>query len=120
MTLKQQGLRRCKHSSSYFRGAYNRYGLYQWDIKYQGFNDDSEVESAVYMAFGEYYRKSQGFELLEDLLGRPIKSHIDGRSGGWLVIDTPLTDEELDRVDEYVDSVMKYLPEYLEELRKRS
>lgn len=116
--LREQGLRRCKHSSSYFRGAYNKYGRYQWDVKYQGFNDEYEIEAAVSMALGEYDFKVKGWSALTDLLGRPIKSHLDGRSGGWLVIDTELTDEELEKVDEYIEECMEHLPVFLQEFRQ--
>jgi len=111
-TLKEQGLRRCKHDSAYFRGAYNRYGRYQWDVKYNGFNDDSEIETARHAFFGPEN------EEIDALLGRKINSFFDGRSGGWFAVDTSLTETELQKLDEYIEGVMKYLPGFLEEVRK--
>jgi hypothetical protein len=109
--FKEQGLRRCRHSSSYFRGAYNKYGRYQWDVKCYRFNDEYEIEIARDSFFG--YKN----ELIGELLGRPVDCWFDGRMGGWFVIETELTEEELQKVDEFIEEVMNGLPKFLRELR---
>lgn len=116
-SLKNQGLRRCTHSSSYFRGAFPSYGRYQWDIKYYGFNNNYEIEEALSFFFniGDWIGLPNRFT---EELGKDVKVSIQGRSGGWLVIDTELTEAELNKVDEIVDSAMNALPSYLEELRQ--
>ena len=120
--LKRQGMRRCTRQSSYFQGKYNRYGLYQWDIKYYGFESEFEIEAAGVWAFGDHVKvgtnpvngnKVYGFDGISNLLGRPIQSSTAGRSGGWLVIDTALTDEELDKVDKHVEACMAHLKDFL-------
>jgi|GEM_PF-4072374 len=111
-SLKDQGLRRCEHESSYFRGSFNKYGKYQWDIKFYGFNSDYEIELAQNWAFGEK------FEYLSEIIGRPVKAHIAGRSGGWLVIDTDLYPDELNRIDEHVNSCMAGLKDFLKDERQ--
>lgn len=126
-TLKAQGLRRRKHASSYFRGAYNKYGRYQWDIKYRpGFNSEYEIESAVLWAFGEHVKigtrsvngnSIHGFEVINEIIGRPVEAHIAGRSGGWVVVDTELTEAELKRIDRHIEECLKALPEFLKEER---
>lgn len=124
--LKDQGMRRCKHSSSYFRGAFNKYGRYQWDIKFYDWQNEYEVESAVLWAFGEHVKfgtkPSNGnsryhFDQLSEVVGRPVEARIQGRSGGWLVIDSELTEEELAKVDAHVEACMKGLKAFLTEER---
>ena len=105
----------CK--SNYFRGGYRDYGRYAWCIKYYDFQNNDEIESALFNMFGEYIYSKQGFEYFTELLGRPIKSSTAGRLGGWLVIDTELTERELQKIDEYIASVMKSLPDFLKEER---
>lgn len=118
-TLKKQGLRRCEHDSSYFGGAFNRYGRYQWDIKYHGWQSEYEIESAREYFFGEFRQLKVndsylfGCESIDELLGRKIKASIQGRSGGWLVIDTELTASELKKIDRFVSRMMTQLPKYL-------
>jgi hypothetical protein len=108
--------------SSYFQGGYRGYGKYQWNIKYYGFENELEQGDSLRWGFGEWVKlgaggREYGFELLTELLGRPIKSGTDGRSGGWLVIDTELTETELALVSEHVKSVMAGLDEFLKEER---
>lgn len=113
----QKTIRNSKGPSPYFRGEYRHYGRYQWKIKYYGFEADWEIEAAQLMAFGNYDHKTGGLEEIDSLLGRPIKASIQGRSGGWLVVDSELTDAELTRLDRYVESCMESLPEFLKEER---
>lgn len=106
--------------SSYFKGEFAAYGRYQWNIKFYEFEDDCEIETAVFWAFGEHEKLKNGrygFSAISDLLGREIESHIDGRSGGWLVIDTELRAYELKQLDAFVESSMRGLPEMLKEER---
>ena len=112
--------------SSYFQGGYRGYGRYQWNIKYYGWQNDYEIESAVLWGFGDYVKIGtkaingntiRGFYLIGELVGRPIESFTAGRSGGWLVVNTELTEEELTKIDSHVESVMKSLPSFLEEER---
>jgi hypothetical protein len=101
--------------SPYFRGQHRSYGRYQWCIKYYGFQDEFEIEIARLWAFGEY---SKGhLENLNVVVGRPVEASIEGRSGGWLVIDTELSDAELAKVDTHVKACLKGLPEFLNEER---
>lgn len=111
-------MRRVNGPSVYFRGAFNKYGRYQWNIKYYRFESEFEIESAILWAFGEYSYKDRGFDGLNELLGRAVKSGTDGRSGGWLVIDTELTDAELELIDAHVESCLKGLPDFLKEERE--
>jgi len=113
--------------SSYFQGGYRGYGRYQWNIKYYGWQNDYEIESAVLWGFGDHIKIGtkaingntiRGFDLLNEKLGRPIEASIEGRSGGWLVVHSELSEEELNVVDDYVRSVMEGLPSFLEEERK--
>jgi hypothetical protein len=97
--------------SSYFQGNFAKYGLYQWNIKYQGFHNEAEIESAVLWAFGD------NLELLEEIVGKPIDASIQGRSGGWLVIDTELSTEELLKLDDHVNTVLTGLELFLKEER---
>lgn len=113
--------------SSYFGGGYRGYGRYQWDIKFYGWNNDYEIESAVLWGFGDHVKIGTkelngngiyGFDLISDIVGRPIESSIEGRSGGWFVVHSELSEEELQKINEHVDGVMKGLPEFLKEERK--
>lgn len=123
---KQKQIRRTNGKSNYFQGGFEVYGRYQWNIKYYGFQSDEEIEYAllsflgVYVTSGDGFFKDveSGFIKLIQLLKRPIESHIDGRSNGWLVISTELTDKELKIVDEYIESCMKQLPKLLKDFRK--
>lgn len=102
---------------SYFGGAYRGYGQYQWNIKFYGFNDEFEIESAQRWAFGEYSFKTGSFEGIDELLGRMVKASTQGRSGGWLVIDSELTETELKRIDSFVSACMAGLESFLVEER---
>lgn len=104
--------------SSYFGGGYESYGRYQWNIKYYGFEDQNEIEAAQFWAFGEYSYKTGTFDGIDELIGRPVKASIQGRSGGWFVIDTELTEKELKTIDRHVSACMKALPEFLSEERQ--
>jgi len=104
--------------SSYFGGGYRGYGHYQWNIKYYGWQNEYEIESAVRWAFGEYLYSKRTFDQIVDIFGRPVKCHTDGRSGGWFVIDEPLSKSELRKMDRHINHVMKNLPEFLKEERK--
>lgn len=126
-SLKSQGMRRCRHESSYFQGRYNKYGRYQWDIKYYDFQNEFEIETALFWAFGDYVKVGvnpvngntiRGFDGLSELLGRPIESGTAGRSGGWLVIDTELTPAELKKVDAHVEACMNGLSDFLRDERE--
>jgi hypothetical protein len=111
--------------SAYFLGAYRGYGRHQWSIKWYGWEGGYEIETALQWAFGDHVRLSRdpkdgrrGFDGISDLLGRPIESYTAGRSGGWLVIDSELSEDELVKVDEHVARCMAALPEFLREERE--
>lgn len=115
-------IRNASGPSPYFRGVYKNYGRYAWNIKFYGFQSNEEIESAQDWALGEHVMLStheRGFEQISELLGRPIESYTAGRSGGWLVVGTELTEEELAIVDQHVASCMAGLPEFLKEERGR-
>lgn len=118
--MKRCEIRNNPGPSSYFGGEFRGYGLYQWNIKFYGFESEYEIESACGWAFGEYLFTRHQFEYLNEIVGRPIQAHIDGRSGGWLVIDEELTKVELKRVDRHIRSCLKVLPKYLETLRNEN
>jgi hypothetical protein len=105
-------------TSSYFQGGYSGYGKYQWNIKFYGFQNDAEIETAIHWAFGEYNLANHTFDGINDLIGRKVRAHIDGRSGGWLVVDSTLTEVELQKIDELVSASLKGLSEMLSEERK--
>lgn len=113
-------IRRCEHESSYFQGYFQTYGRYQWDIKYYGWMDEFEIEAARRWSLGDYCYKTGQFEYLNEVVGRPVQASIEGRSGGWLVIDTELTPEELSKVDQHVEACLKALSEFLKEERELS
>lgn len=99
------------HKSNYFQGAYAGYGRYQWDLKYYDWKNDYEPEDACNEFFG-----IDG-EHLSAIVKRPLKVWMDGRSGGWLVIDTELTENEQKQLNSYIDKCFKMLPKYLKQLR---
>lgn len=105
--------------SSYYLGRFNNYGMYQWNIKYYKFESDFEIEEAILWALGQHGKNAvgYGFDYLDEIIGRPVKSHTDGRSGGWLVIDTPLTEEELQRIDDHIESHYNAMFEFLLDVR---
>jgi hypothetical protein len=108
-------------TSSYFLGKFNDYGRYAWEIKYYRFENDYEVEQSQLWAFGEHVKLSNGqygFEHFTELFGRDIVSHIDGRSGGWLVIQSELSKAELRKIDTYISAIMKALPQFLNDERQ--
>lgn len=104
--------------SSYFQGKHQGYGRYQWNIKFYGFESDFEIEMSQQWAFGSYMHSKQQFDQINEVIGRPVKAGIGGRSGGWFVIYDELTEEELKKLDKYVEKVIKNLPEYLKEERE--
>jgi hypothetical protein len=105
--------------SSYFLGGFRGYGRYQWNIKfYGGFHSEYEIEIARCWAFGDYLYSKGEFEYLNEVVGRPVKASIQGRSGGWLVIDTELTQAELKKVDQHVKACLKGLSAFLKEDRE--
>lgn len=108
--------------SSYFQGAYANYGLYQWNVKTYLPEDESEYESVRLWCLGEHVKIGSktsngntiyGYEMISEVVGRPVTSHLDGRSAGWLVVDTELTSEELTKVDEYVSEFMAGIKQFL-------
>ena len=107
--------------SQYFGGAYIRYGRYQWNMKYYGWENDSEIRAAHWAFFGDDYSEEAGqTDSLSVIIGRDITKHwnFDGRSGGWLTINCELTDEELEKVDNYVKRIMDgELSKFLKEER---
>lgn len=115
--MKQNCIRNIGTRSQYFGGQHKIYGRYQWNIKYYGFKDDNEIEAAQNWAFGPYNYETGTFETINDLLGMKIEASIQGRSGGWLVVDTQLTDEQLAVMDNFVKHCLKGLPAFLEEER---
>lgn len=107
--------------SPYFGGGFKSYGPYQWDIKYYGWECDSEIESAQQWAFGEHCQLkdgTRGFDYLNDLMGREIEAYIEGHSGGWLVVHTELSQAELEKLDKHVKACMDGLDEYLKDERQ--
>lgn len=112
--------------SSYFRGGYQAYGSYQWNVKHYGWEDmGQEIEAARQWAFGElipFPVKERNtmfccFEMIEELIGRKVSCSFEGRSGGWFTIHDELTEEELTKIDDYVKLTMEGLPEFLREER---
>ena len=97
--------------SPYFQGRYKTYGLFNWKIKFYDWNSEFEVEQAQHYFLGE------DFEVLHELLGRKVDVSIQGRSGGWLVIDEELSMKELKKVDAFVKRMLKTLPKFLKEER---
>lgn len=104
--------------SSYFQGQYQGYGRYQWNIKFYGFEAEHEVETAQNWAFGEYSYSTGQFDYLNEVVGRPVKASLQGRSGGWLVVDTELTEAELTKIDEHVKACLKGLSAMLVDERQ--
>lgn len=97
--------------SSYFRGAYNRYGEYQWNVKLKNLNVECSEEilgifTEVQLRLFEEYCK-------EELRIDPKYINIDGRSGGWLVVDTELTNKQIASIDKYVASTLKHFEKQL-------
>lgn len=91
---------------------------YRFNIKYYHWENTREIEAALDWAFGFYSHKDGGhFELIDDHMNRRIRASIDGRSGGWLVIQEELSEAELAKLTAYVESVMKALPDFLAEER---
>src|SRR5574343_374937 len=107
--------------SSYFRGVYNRYGRYQWNVKLSNISfDDIELEQIQDMFLGEYVKNKNGkygYTSIKEHLGREVESHLDGRSGGWLVINTELTDDEVLKIDAFVRESLESIPSFLKEIR---
>jgi hypothetical protein len=105
-------------ASEYFGGQYRGYGRYQWCIKYHRWQDEAEIEVAVNHYFGSYDYKTQSFYWIDDLLGRPVKAHIDGRSGGWFVIDEKLAKSDLAKVDDFIYHMLEDLSDFLSDERE--
>ena len=102
--------------SSYWVGRFKAYGQYQWNVKYYDWGSESEIELARYWAVGD--RVGNGYSQLNELLGREVLAWFDGRSGGWFVIDSELTEEELIKVNDRITAIMGYLPTFLKEERE--
>ena len=117
---KQNQIRRISGPSNYWNNARNVYGRYQWNVKYYGYESEDEIEFIQLCLLGIDLEHGKGFDALKDLLNKDVESHLDGRSGGWLVIDTPLSDNELSIVDEYVSTSMKQIPNLLKEFREQN
>jgi hypothetical protein len=123
--------------SSYFQGGYRAYGQYQWNCKYYDFGVEgeegsweNEIDDARRFFFGEYTQDKKGrkcgYDALPFIIGRKpleeggtlIDSGFSGRSGGWFVVDEELTDEELEKLDKYIQEMMDTgLKQFLEEER---
>ena len=108
------GAFRIKGASPYFKGRYKMYGPYQWNIKFYDWQSDDEIEAANEAFFYD------DFYDLKERLWRDVKVHIDGRSGGWFVIDEDLTVDEWEEVNDYINGVMKALPKFLKEYREEN
>lgn len=120
---KQNQIRRTNGPSSYWNNARELYGLYQWNIKYYDYEHEIEIEYIQLCLLGEHFeyeKNKYNFTALKDLLNKDIESRLDGHSGGWLVIDTPLTNKELSIVDEYVSNSMKEIPNLLKQFREEN
>lgn len=108
--------------SSYFNGGHNSYGRYQWNVKTYQPETESEYEAVRLWCLGEHVKIGSkasngntlyGYEQISEIVGRPIQSYLDGRSGGWLVVNSELTEEELTKLDEYVSEFMKGIKQFL-------
>ena len=121
---KQNQIRRINGPSNYWNNARELYGLYQWNIKYYGgYEDEIEIEYIQLCLLGEHFKYQEnkhGFTALKDLLNKNIESHLDGRCGGWLVVNTPLTNKELSIIDEYILHSMNQIPNLLKEFREQN
>lgn len=123
---KEEQIRLTNGPSNYFQGVFATYGRYQWNVKYYGYQSEDEIEYAQFMFLGNYIEHGQGhfkdvvsgFETINQLLDRQIESSLQGRSNGWLVINTDLSIKELEIVDAYIQNSMKLLPKVLKEYRK--
>jgi hypothetical protein len=102
--------------SSYFLGRFKAYGQYQWNMKYYDWENECEIEIARYWGFGD--RVGNTYSEINELLGREVSAWFDGRSGGWFVIDSELTEEELIKVNDRITAIMEYLPTLLKEERE--
>ncbi len=94
----------------------NRYragvhGLHAWNVKYYGWMDEFEPSEAI-----EYFLGPE-LEKVSELLGRPVTTSFEGRSGGWFVINEELTADEITVIDTYINKCMRELPQFLHELR---
>ena len=113
--------------SSYFRGGYQAYGRYQWNVKHYGWEDmEQEIEAARLWAFGESVAFTTVVggarylcrEHIEELIGRKVSCGFYGRSGGWFVVVDDLTEVELEKIDDHVKLTMESLPKFLREERR--
>lgn len=111
-------IRNAPGQSSYFGGGFRGYGRYQWNVKFYGWQSDFEIETACNWALGDFLHSKCQFEYLNEVLGRPVRAHMAGRSGGWLVIDTELTEAELLKIDAHVKACVDGLPDFLKEERE--
>lgn len=109
-------IRRCEHKSSYWMGGRSLYGRYQWDVKYYGWEDEIEIEIVAAHFLGG--QTKNGYEVIDEIVGRPVNCFFEGRSGGWLVIDTKLTEKELKKVDKFIERSMKEIPKLLKSIRQ--
>ena len=96
-----------RETSPYWGGGFERYGRYQWRIKYYGFKSDDEIEYALLEFFGVYDYTTGSFPVIDALLGGVVKAGIDGRMGGWFYVDTYLCAADLHKLDIYICSVLE-------------
>lgn len=114
--IANYGIYGTKGQSSYFQGKFQGYGKYQWNVKSYEFNNEFEIESAR-DAFFETLGTQQIW--LEELNIRGISQvFFAGRSGGWLVINDDLTEEEVSKITKYIKDSLKALPEFLKQERE--
>jgi len=97
-------------------GGRSLYGRYQWDVKYYGWMDEIEPSFVIDHFLGA--ETKDGYQVIDEIVGRTVNCFFEGRSGGWLVIDTELTEDELERVDEYIEKSMRDIPVLLHDLRE--
>lgn len=98
--------------------VHKHHGPNQWNIKYYGFESDSEIESAITVFFGTYDYKTSSFDQINELIGRTLKVTISGRSGGWFVVHDELSESEFQLIDEHINSAMSSLPDFLRDERQ--
>ena len=92
----------------YFNNGLEYYGRYQWNVKRYDWENDEDINDAQLNTI-----QRLKFELNDPRLDISFQ----GRSGGWLVIDTPLEPMELRRVDVLVE---KYLNASIEDIMNES
>lgn len=92
------------NKTPYFQNGHRAYGRYQWNVKRYDWHRISLESEAFEQALEDL--RCDTIEVIQYKLGaldREISIGFDGRSSGWLVIDSPLTDDELALIDMLVD-----------------